>query len=183
MNRVLPVDFEINRYGLHGRFVRESDASYILSLRTDPILSKYLHPIENNLEKQIQWIKDYKKRESEGSDYYFIYDVDGECIGVNRIYNINVNDGYCTGGSLICKNMGDFRMSIATVLCERDIMFEYLGMLEEIFDVRKGNKQVQKLHQMLGAERYGETELDYLYRLKKEDYFFRRNEIIELLGI
>jgi hypothetical protein len=42
----LPSNFELDRYGLHVRLVREEDAEFILSLRTDPKLSRFIHPTE-----------------------------------------------------------------------------------------------------------------------------------------
>ncbi len=67
----LPSNFELEKYGLHVRLVREEDAEFILQLRTDPLLSRFLHATKNNLQKQKEWIRDYKLREAKGEDYYF----------------------------------------------------------------------------------------------------------------
>ena len=63
----------INKYGLHARMVREDDAAFILSLRTDPKLSRFIHPTENDEEKQRAYLQGYKERELAGKDYYFIF--------------------------------------------------------------------------------------------------------------
>ena len=68
----IPENFTIERYGLNVRLVEEKDAGFILSLRTNPKLSRYIHNTDDSLDKQRQWIRDYKKRELEGKDYYFI---------------------------------------------------------------------------------------------------------------
>ena len=99
-NKILPSDFEMKKYGLHARFVIESDAEFILSLRINPKLSRFLHSIDNDIDEQKKWVKRYKEREAIGTDYYFIYDSNGEYVGVNRIYNMQ--DDSCTGGSWIC---------------------------------------------------------------------------------
>ena len=65
----LPSDFETDRYGLHVRLVREEDAEFIVKLRTDPKLGRYIHATDNNVEKQRKWIRDYKKRENDGIQY------------------------------------------------------------------------------------------------------------------
>ncbi len=65
----------------------------------------------------------------------------------------------------------------------RDILFESLGLEYDVFDVRKCNKQVQKLHKMLGAKLTGETEDDFLFRLSKSDYLTARNNLIEMLNL
>ena len=143
MNTILPSNFEISKYGLHARFVIESDAEFILSLRTNPMLSRFLHSTDNDVEKQKIWIRNYKERERNGTDYYFIYDANGENVGVNRIYNMTGDS--CTGGSWICSPNVDSVKSIATVLISRDVKFEVLGFKEELFEVQKGNNQVLKL--------------------------------------
>ena len=42
------------------RPVEIDDAKFILSLRIDPKLNQYLSPVENDLEKQREWIKNYR---------------------------------------------------------------------------------------------------------------------------
>ena len=70
---ILPSDFKIEKYGLVARFVKEDDAAFIVQLRTDPILSRFLHATDSSVEKQKEWIHSYKERESRGEDYYFIF--------------------------------------------------------------------------------------------------------------
>ncbi len=65
----------------------------------------------------------------------------------------------------------------------RDIMFEILGLEYDKFDVRKGNTHVRKLHLMMGAKKIGETELDDLFILSKEDYVENKKNIIEMLNL
>lgn len=65
-------NFELERYGVKVRLVTEQDVSFILSLRTDKRLSRYLHKTDNDLVKQLEWMKAYKERERKGEDYYFI---------------------------------------------------------------------------------------------------------------
>ena len=72
---------------------------------------------------------------------------------------------------------------MASLLIMRDIMFENLHLAYDKFDVRKLNKKVQKVHLLLGAERVGETDLDYLYSLSKEIYFEKKKDFMQLLNI
>ena len=58
-------DFPMKRYGISVRLVEEDDAEFILKLRTNRKLSRYLHKTDADIEKQIQWIRNYKKRELE----------------------------------------------------------------------------------------------------------------------
>ena len=115
-------------------------------------------------------------------DYYFIYSYQGFDFGVNRIYDIEPEERG-TGGSWICKRGIDAELSVSTLLIMRDIMFEILELKFDCFDVRRGNKHVQKIHEMMGAKKVGETDLDFLYQLSKDDYLNKRNDIINLLNI
>ena len=177
----LPSVFEKSKYGLHARLVEESDAEFILSLRTNETLSRFLHPTDDDVEKQREWIRSYKEREARGEEYYFIYDVDGKPLGVNRIYSIKGKE--CTGGSWICRPQSDYKKAIATLLFIRDIMFETLGFEKELFDVRKENHNVIKTHKMMGATITGESDIDYFFELGKDKYFESRNRIISLLKL
>lgn len=177
----LSENFELERYGIKVRLVTEKDAQFILLLRTDPKLSRFIHETENDLDKQLEWIRKYKIREHAGLDYYFIYFYDDKPFGLNRIYDIHDDCG--TGGSWVCQSNTKVEYSIATMLIERDILFDFLDLSFDIFDVRKGNKQVQKLHKSVGAEKIGETDLDFLYRLSRDDYNDKKKNIIKLLNL
>ena len=69
----LPSNFELDRYGLHVRLVREEDAEYIVQLRTNPTKNRYIHSTLNDVKAQKEWIRLYKQREAEGKEYYFIF--------------------------------------------------------------------------------------------------------------
>ncbi len=182
MNRIiLAQDFHINKYGVDCRLVNENDASFILELRTNEKLSKYINSTSDNLNKQIEWIKEYKNRERLGLEYYFIYSSNNKVFGVNRIYNMK--DNSCSGGSWICKIGNDEEKSIVSILIERDIMFEILNFTYDKFDVRKENLHVQKLNKMFGAKIIGSTELDIKYSLYNQDYYISKDKIIRLLDL
>lgn len=157
------------------------DIPFILELRTDTFLTRFIHPTPNDYDKQVEWMKEYKKREQEGKDYYFIYTKDGVPFGMNRVYGIEGNHG--TAGSWICRPGTTPELSIAILLMLRDIMFGVLELEEDWLDVRKNNKKVQRIHLLSGAVKTGETDLDILYLLKKEDYLRERENIIKLLNL
>ena len=100
MIQKLRSDFKLESLGLSVRLVDESDVDYILSLRTNKHLTRFIHHTDNDREKQIEWIRNYKERETEGREYYFIYFLNEKPVGLNRIYNIF--EYYGTIGSWIC---------------------------------------------------------------------------------
>ncbi len=175
----LPENFELDRYGLHVRLVCEEDAEFIVSLRTDEKLARYLHATDDSVDKQVEWIKQYKIREASGEDYYFIYEKDGQTIGVNRIYDIKYEQEQVTAGSWICKSDG--MLSIYTIMILRDIIFDLMGAKYDYFDVRKGNKKVQRLHEMCGANKVSSDELNYYYCLTSDAYKQNKEQILKLI--
>lgn len=180
MNK-LPKDFKVESLGLTVRLVSEGDVDYILSLRTNKFLTRFIHQTDDDRDAQIEWIRRYKLREAEGREYYFIYILNGNPIGVNRIYNIF--EYYGTIGSWICNPGNDTEVSLATYILMFDLMFDHIKLDITIFDVRKVNKHVWKLHKMLGAQSVGESDIDYYFTLNKETYYKNRDNIINLLNL
>lgn len=177
----LSKNFEINSLGLNVRLVSERDVDYILTLRTNKYLTRFIHQTDDDRDEQIEWIKRYKNREAEGREYYFIYHQAGKPVGLNRIYNIF--EYYGTIGSWICNPDNDPATSLKTYILMFDMMFEHIKLDITIFDVRKVNKHVWKLHKMLGAVQVGESDIDYYFTLNKDSYYKNRENIISLLNL
>lgn len=180
MNK-LPENFELERYGLQVRLVQEKDAEFIVKLRTDESLGQYIHATSTDVNKQIEWIKEYKTREQNGADYYFIYSMDGKPIGVNRIYNIK--DDSATTGSWVCVKDINPAYSIITMLIVREILFEMLNISVNIFEVNKQNTRVLKIHQMMGAEMIHEDDINFYFKQTSIDFVDNRNRMVKLLGL
>lgn len=180
MNK-LPSDFYVKSLGLEVRLVNVQDVDYILSLRTNKFLTRFIHQTDDNRDVQIEWIKKYKGREAEGREYYFIYHLDGKPVGLNRIYNIF--EYYGTIGSWICNPDNETETSLKTYILMFDMMFDHIKLDITLFDVRKVNKHVWKLHKMLGAVQVGESDIDYYFILNKETYYKNRENIISLFNL
>lgn len=180
MNK-LPSNFEVEKYGLKVRLVNEDDAEFILKLRTNEKLSRHIHPTDDDLQKQMLWIRDYKIRESEGREYYFIFIKDNKPIGVSRISNIS--DYFGLGGSWLCSPDNNPVDSMTTPFVAHDIMFNELGLAYIVFDVRKANSQVWKFHVSAGAIKIGESDIDYYFYLYKDNYFQKRDKFLKLLNV
>ena len=179
--KYLPSDFNYNSLGLNVRLVNEQDVEYILFLRTNKDLARFIHHTNNDKDEQVEWIRKYKQREKDGREYYFIYSLDGKPIGVNRIYNIF--EYYGTIGSWICSPDNEPETSLKTYILMFDLMFDFIKLNITIFDVRKDNKHVWKLHKMLGAQIVGESDIDYYFTLNKDTYYKNREIIINLFNL
>lgn len=189
MNKIniLPENFHIEKFGLYCRLVTEKDASFILKLRTDKNLSKYIHSTPNDINKQIEWIREYKKRERLGLEYYFVFEKNNLAIGLNRIYNISGNT--FTTGSWLFVSSALFESSIISAILTRDIAFFNLMLeYEDGFDgCHIDNKKVIRFNKMIGLKETGrkyDNNGEYItMSLSKNDYENNRNKICDLLGI
>ena len=178
----LPKNYEFEKYGITARLVREDDAEFIVKLRTNEKLARYIHSVDDNVNKQVEWIKEYKKRETKGLDYYFIFYKDGQPIVLNRLYDIDWGHLTYTSGSWVSVPGTDYEAVMTCSVIVLEIAFDVLGLLVDIYDVRKGNNQVLHFHRkILGAYEYGETELDYLFMLTKEAWL--KSRLKKLLGL
>lgn len=183
----LPENFEMDLYGLHARLVEEEDAEFILKLRTDPVLSKYIHPTEANLENQRNWIRAYKEREKQGKEYYFIFYQKGISAGLNRIYSIH-EDVFTTGSWIFDRNI-PFECAVASALMIRIIAFEIMDMAwENGYDgCHENNKKVLKFNRMIGMKESGriqDTAGTYVtMTLSKADFEKNKEKIAVLLNL
>lgn len=161
-------DFQLSKYGLNVRLIRPDDASFILSLRTDPDLNQFIHSTSPCVDDQIKWIYKYKERECVGLDYYLIYSINDKPIGAERIYDID-NDSFKIG-SLIFSKEAPFGSAIIGDIITREIGFDTLGLPKNYFEVMKGNKGVNYYHLRYRPLLIMEDEEQFYYELSKDNF-------------
>ena len=156
------------------RLVEESDAQFILDLRTKE-KAKYLSKTDNNLDNQINWIKNYKIREKDGKEFYFVIEnKESERIGLIRAYKIE--DDSATSGSWIMLDGVKTEATLEGILLLDEFILEYLGKEKIFFDVRKDNKKVWRFHKSYGAVQIDEDELDYFFEFSKDSFKIMKKE-------
>lgn len=148
------------------REVTTDDAEFILSLRCNEKKAKYLHKTEYNIENQVNYINHYLSIPDEW--YFIILNKNGERIGTYRIYDIK-DDSFCIGSWLMVDGVS-FAECVESDYLIRRYGFDVLGFNKIHFDVRKDNKKVIRYHKMMGGRIVGETELDWLWEITKEEY-------------
>lgn len=178
---LLPSNFRISRYGLDCRLVNEDDVDFILKLRTDKELTKHIHQTEDDRDQQIRWIRDYKKREEEGREYYFIFFYHGIPVGLNRMSSRS--ELYAVSGSWLCERDIESWIPIAINFLFNDIVFEILNIQLVVCDVRKLNKKVNKYHRMIGDVQVHESDIDNFFYRTRNTFIPNRNKIIKLFNL
>ncbi len=166
----------IHKYGIILRLVQEEDAAFILKLRTNSLLNKYISPTSFNISDQINWIRDYKIRELTGHEYYYIAeDQNGNMYGTIRIYNFD-EKSFEIGSWLFLPN-SPLGMAVKAQFIGFETGFEILNAEFCRLQIRKENKVVLKYMQDFETNLVREDELNYYFTLTKENFYKRRSEI------
>lgn len=165
MNK-LSKDFTLIRYGLKVRLVNQDDAEFILSLRADPERTKYMITLDDEISYQKEWIKEYKKREKKGLDYYFIYsDMNDKTIGVNRLSMIDNENKTAKNSSWIVIEGLKYE-SIKMYVIRHEIAFNLLDIQKLWGEVHKMNSKAIRINKLFG----------YMFKDLNSDFFYIYNE-------
>jgi hypothetical protein len=151
---------------LHGKSidlanVQVEDAEFILSLRLDPGKSRYLSPLDGEIEKQRDWIRAYLQ--SEGQAYFIIRDKAAQRYGTVRIYDA-VGDSF-SWGSWVLRNGAPPAAAIESALLVYRLAIADWGFRSAHFKVHRANTSVLDFHQRFGAHRTQETDQEVQLRI------------------
>jgi len=129
---------------LNLRIAEVVDAEFILSLRLNPSLNKYLSSTDPSLEKQKAWIKQtYEKN----NDFMFVIeDKNSNKQGTIALYDIDYNEGRAEWGRLILKQDSMFTFPIEATIQLLNFAFHKLGLKELYGGANNENKVVVEYH-------------------------------------
>lgn len=149
--------------------VTQEDAEFIYSMRQNQDKTKYLSKVTGTVESQKEWIKNYKQREEEQKEFYFVIESKSEeKLGLVRMYDFQ-DDSFCWGSWLINEDAPK-TTAIESALQIYEFGFYKLGFEKSHFDVRIGNDKVIAFHQRFGAKIVDEDASDYFFNFEKSDY-------------
>lgn len=176
------IDYKLEGKYVCLRSVTEDDAEFILQIRNDPQISKYLPPLNASVEQQQKWIS---KQRSDNNSYYFLLEKSGgESLGTISIYDIE-GDSAETGR--FCSFGNPFANIEACVLMY-DFIFKKLGLKSIHIWVFEENKPVLQMNHGLGFEwvkkKVTDDGRDYRVGIMTEESYMRkRSKLLELLQI
>lgn len=149
---------------LQFRDVAVADAAFVLSLRTDPNLSRHLSPTVADVSAQIAWIQNYQKLTDQA---YFIIEHLGEPVGTVRLYGER-GDSF-EWGSWIIKPGVPSHVSIESALMVYAYAMDWLGFRCSHFSVKPENVHVWQFHERFGAKRVKQSEDNFEYTIGLSD--------------
>ena len=151
------------------RLAEVTDATFIFELRKNSTKTKYLSQVNGDIANQEQWLREYKKREVEKIEYYFIIESKGNVsLGLVRIYDLQ-KDSFSWGSWLI-KEDAPKSTAIESALQVYEFGFYFLGFKNVHFEVRKGNEKVIAFHKRFGAKTVSENDIEYFFTFSRNDY-------------
>ena len=171
----------IEKYGIILRTVNESDADFIVRLRTHEKLGRFISSTSTDIEKQKSWIRDYLLREQKGEEYYFICtDSGGNRYGTYRIYDIKPGSFVC--GSWVFDPAAPSDYAIKTEIACKEFAFEKTGAPCFFGENRKDNKKVNRYNLSYGPELIRTDELNYYYKFTRDKFEKHAARLLTLLG-
>lgn len=166
----------IRKYGIVLRLAEVDDAEFILKLRTDPKLNKYISYTSPDLADQRLWMEIYKNKEREKQEYYFIAeDEEGNRYGTIRLYNRG-NSCYEIGSWLFAHN-SPLGMAVKAHVIGYELGFELFNAEYCKFEIRKENTAVLRYIEFYKPQIVGKDELNIYFNLTKENFYLYKNKI------
>lgn len=165
------------------RTVKIADAHFILNLRLDSTLSKHISRTDNDVKKQIDWIEQYKLREKQGLEYYFIVVDRKRAIDIGTIRLHDFSGDQFTSGSYILKREAPYHLFIETYQICLDYGFEKLGFENCFFAIRKNNQKYINFNLMFGSQKCGQDEKTLFFRLSRDMFKAKRAKMLSLIQL
>ncbi|RFQ01327.1 N-acetyltransferase [Pseudomonas putida] len=163
------------------RLIEENDAEFVVGLRTDNNLNRFLSAVGDDIEAQKKWIRSYKIDEAHNSQFYFIIERnDGVRCGTVRIYDIQ--DDSFSWGSWILNDKKTRYAAIESAFLVYKFGFENLGFSKCHFEVMKGNDRVMSFHEKMGAKQVSEDETFVYYNISKESVEMAKDSFGRILN-
>lgn len=135
-------------YGL--RPVRKEDAAFILTLRTDAELNRYLHSTSSSIEDQLKWLDNYFKRDN---DFYFVIEELTQKIPQGLISLYDVDNDTCSGEWGRWLLLQDSLAAVESALLIYRFGFEALKLEEIYCRTVSENSSVVSFHDSCGILR------------------------------
>ena len=181
-NQIIDNILPANAHGCYFRLVELEDAQFILYLRNNEKLSRYINPTSAEIEDQFNWLKEYKIREKKGEDFYIICLKEDKKtkLGLNRIYDIK-GDEFEIGSWVFSPDAGP-NNAIFCDLFARSLAFEQLQFKICNIAVKKDNRPVLRYTKSFNPKLIGEDETSFYFDLDYDSFKIQRDKLLKVLN-
>lgn len=167
--------YQINGLTFRIRPIQIADAAFVVFLRGNPNLNKYLNPISGKIEDQIKWIESYFEREN---DYYFVVEKikDNQPEGLVSLYDVSLDKKEGEWGRWILKEGSSAAVESASLIYK--FSFEVLGLERIYCRTVVDNIKVCSFHDSCGLAR-GSVIKNYFFEKLDAQEHVMTNDIWE----
>lgn len=140
-------ELSIEGHAFRLRPITDADAALVVELRSNPELSRYLHPGSNSVEDQVAWLARYYEREG---DYYFVLERRSNRMpeGVIAVYDIELSTKSGEWGRWVLKSRSLAAVESAYLIYRT--AFELLGLDSVHSRTVADNDRVVSFHDSCG---------------------------------
>lgn len=140
----------IDGVALSLRLVVPEDAGYLHNLRLDARYNTHLSSVTGTVCDQENWIREYKGREAEAIEYYYVIErrKDLQRCGLVRLYGISAD--HFTWGSWILDENKPHKAALESAVLSFKVGFHHLGLDVAEIDVRNDNFKARAFYERLG---------------------------------
>ncbi len=133
------------------RTAREGDAEFILKLRLNPELNRFLNKTDSSIKKQKEWIR---QKQLADDDYHMIIEDQrsGKRVGTVAIYNINYRKKVFEWGRWVISKKAPLVTALESAKLIYDFAFKKIGLKKAVFGVQEKNETVIDFHKGYGAK-------------------------------
>jgi RimJ/RimL family protein N-acetyltransferase len=156
--------------GIHARIrtATEDDAQFILDLRLNPDLNKFLSKTDPSVEKQKEWLRAKMDQEN---DYHMIVEgLNGEPLAVVAIYDIDPVDKTFQWGRWIVKPGAPKYTALESALLCHEVAFHHLGLNKSIATPYWENERCVSFLRRFGSTTVREGPVGPVFEITKEDF-------------
>ena len=163
------------------RLIQPEDAGYVHSLRSNPAYNTHLSTVTGTVDDQRAWIEDYKSREAQGQEFYYVIErKDGTRCGLVRLYEIEAKS--FTWGSWVLDKNKTRKAALESAILSFGVGFDALGVQLANVDVRVANEHAAAFYRRLGMEETHRTDQDIFFNYTREKFDTDRTHHLKQLS-
>ncbi|MEE0139924.1 GNAT family N-acetyltransferase [Fusobacterium ulcerans] len=150
--------------------VQKKDSEFILKLRNDKKLNKYISYVSNSIEVQEKWIEGYLGREEKTLEYYFlVQNKDDTLCGTVRIYNIDYEKKKGEWGSFILNENRPKGAYKEVVELSLNFALKKLGLTTLNLEFNKENEKAIYIYEKCGFKKIGQDKFNHFYSINRKE--------------
>jgi RimJ/RimL family protein N-acetyltransferase len=173
---------QINGHLINIRSVLADDASFIVGIRNNNKLNKFINPVDESIELQKCWIKEQNKRPN---DYYFVIE-DKSKVPLGTISLYKILGDQAEWGRWV--SIGNPIQNIESAILIHNFAFINLKLNLIYSQVMDGNVQVLNFNKSFGAKKIGSPKKSkngyflQLMQINQSQYFDIKEKHLKLIN-